>query len=110
MSWTTENLNESITYWDATGVDNFGDPTFASPISIKAKWEERTELFINAEGQEERSRSVIYVDSALISGGYLFRGISVVADPRSVDDAYLIKDYRKISDFDNAIHERRVML
>ena len=110
MVWTTDNLKESITYWDATGVDNFGDPTFATPATVKAKWEERTELFINAEGQEERSRSVIYVDTLLISGGYLFRGISVVADPRAVDDAYLIKDYRQISNFENTIHERRVML
>ncbi len=110
MAWTTDNLKESITYWDATGVDNFGDPTFASPITVKAKWEERTEIFINAEGQEERSRSVIYVDSNLITGGYIFRGISTVADPRTVDDAYLIKDYRKISNFENTIHERRVML
>jgi len=111
MTWTTDNLRESITYWAPSGVDNFGDPSFASPDStIKAKWEDRTELFIDAEGRETRSMSVVYVDTDLITGGYLFRGNSNSSDPLTVTNAFMIKDVRKISDFENTTHERKVML
>lgn len=77
---------------------------------MKSKWEDRTELFIDAEGREQRSKSVVYVDTDLITGGYLFRGSSSVSDPLSVIGAFMIKDYRKISDFEVETHERRAML
>ena len=110
MTWTTENLRESVTYWAPSGVDNFGDPSFATPTTVKAKWEDRTELFIDGEGREQRSKSVVYVDTDLIIGGYLFRGTSSVTDPLSVDNTFMIKDFRKISDFEVETHERRAML
>ncbi len=109
--WTTDNLRESITYWAPSGVDNFGDPSFAAPVTtIKAKWEDRTELFIDETGREQRSRSVVYVDTDLVIGGYLFRGTSTVADPLSVDGAFIVKDFKKTSDFEVVNHERRAML
>jgi len=110
MTWTTDNLRESITYWEPTEVDNFGDPSFAAPVGVKAKWEDRTELFINAEGREERSHSVVYVDTDLLKGGFLLRDTSTVTDPLSVTGAFMIKDVRKISDFENVVHERKIML
>ncbi len=110
MTWTTDNHRESITYWAPSGVDNFGDPSFASPTTVKAKWEDRTELFIDDTGREQRSHSVVYVDTDLVIGGYLLRGISTTADPRSVGNAFMIKDFKKISDFEVVNHERRVML
>ena len=110
MTWTTENLRESVTYWKPSGVDNFGDPSFDTPVTIKSKWEDRAELFIDNDGREQRSKSVVYVDTDLLTGGYLFRGISSVADPLSVVGAFMVKDYRKISDFEVEVHERRAML
>lgn len=110
MTWTAENLRESITYWAPSGVDNFGDPSFATPVTLKAKWEDRTELFVSNEGREERSRSVVYVDTDVLFGGYLLRGVSTTADPLTVTNAFLIKDFRKISNFETTVHERRVML
>ena len=110
MSWTTENLRESVTYWAPSGVDNFGDPSFATPVTVKSKWEDRTELFIDGEGREQRSHSVVYVDTDLVIGGYLFRGTSIVGSPLSVDNAFIVKDFRKISDFEVETHERRAML
>ena len=110
MTWTTDNLRETVTYWAPSGVDNTGDPTFAAPVSIKSKWEDRTELFIDDAGRETRSRSVVYVDTDLVKGGYLFRGISSTANPLTVDDTFMIKDYKKVSDFEVTNHERRAML
>lgn len=110
MTWTIENLREAVTYWAPSGVDNFGDPSFATPVTIKSKWEDRTELFIDGEGREQRSKSVVYVDTDLVVGGYLFRGSSIVSDPLSVSGAFMIKDFRKISDFEVETHERRAML
>ncbi len=110
MTWTTENLRESVTYWERSGVDNFGDPSFDAPVTIKSKWEDRTELFVDNDGREQRSKSVVYVDTDLLIGGYLFRGSSSAADPLSVVGAFMIKDYRKISDFEVEVHERRAML
>jgi len=110
VTWTTENLQEPVTYWAPSDVNNFGDPSFVAPTTVMVKWEDRTELFIDGEGREQRSKSVVYVDTDLLIGGYLFRGISSTADPLSVSGAFMIKDFRKISDFEIEVHERRAML
>ncbi len=65
---------------------------------------------MDASGREQRSRAVVYVDTDLIIGGYLFEGVSSGTDPLAVDDAFLIKDYRKVGNFENTVFERRVML
>ena len=110
VTWTTQNLKQDATYWAVSGVDNFGDPSFASPVGIKCKWEDRTELFIDPDGREQRSRSVVYVDTDVVIGGYLFLGTSTGTDPLAVTGAFIVKDFKKVSNFEATVHERRVML
>jgi hypothetical protein len=110
LTWTTENLKEDGTYWAQSGVDSSGDPSFTAPVFVKCKWEERTELFVGPDGREQRSRAVVFLDTDVIIGGYLFLGKSTTADPLTVSDAILIKDFRKIKDFEAEVSERRAIL
>lgn len=96
MGFFDSLLNQSITYWPPGTTDVYGKTTFSSPISIKGRWEDKSELFIDFSGQEIRSRSVVHVDRDLQLGGYLFLGDSQAADPTTLQNAYEIRAINKI--------------
>jgi hypothetical protein len=69
------NLNQSCTYWGPTGVsDVYGKPTFSTPVLMDCRWEDITELFIDKNGQEVRSRSRLFLKSDVDLNGYLALG------------------------------------
>lgn len=75
------NLNETLTYWAPGGNDGFGGTSFASPVSISGRWQNRQVLFRDADGRERVSEAVVYVSQELATGGYLYRGESTASDP-----------------------------
>lgn len=112
MSFLTRNLNQTVTYWAPAGRDNFGDPSFADPVEINGRFEERTEKFFDADGSELLARSVVYLDQDVEIGGFLMLGLatSSTSDPRDEDGAFQIKDFRKIPDIKGTNFERRALL
>lgn len=108
MSWITAKLHQKATYWAPSGNDGFGNATFSAPSTINCRWEERTDLFIDAAGKEARSHARVYVDTDVEINGYLYLGISSSTAPEAA--AHLIKDFRKIPDLNAINYERRVML
>ena len=110
MSLLTRNLKQTITLWSFNGLDNTGDPAFASTVQISGRWEDRTEKFVNARGEETRSRSRVYLDQDVNLGDYLFLGTDATADPTGVVAAFAVQDFRKIPNIDGDQFERRVLL
>ena len=103
------NLKTDITYWASTP-DGFGGFTFGTPVALKGRWEQRTELFRNATGEEEVSEAIVFVSSDVAINGYLFEGTSIAADPTLLADAKLIKQFVRIPDLRNLSHDRRAFL
>lgn len=89
-------LNQAITYWAPAGNDGFGGQTFDTPAALTGRFEEKTELFINEQGQEERCSGVFFLSADVALGGYLYQGASEAADPTTLDDAWRVKDFKKI--------------
>lgn len=55
----------SITVWSNPVSNGYGKYTFDAPVLLDGRWEDRAELFINAQtGREEVSRSVAFFDGS----------------------------------------------
>ena len=118
MSMTpyTDALNQTAVYWGSPTSDGITGRTFDAAIEVDVRWEERQELFIDSQGQERRSRAVVFIDHDMVLGGYLFLGdlddlsSSEEADPFEIDEAYEILSYKKIPDLDGTGFVRQVWL
>ncbi len=105
-------LTQTATLWEMATLDSAGDPAFSSgsPSAVTVRWEDRKELFTGPDGEEQVARAVIYLSVDVETGDYLFLGTSVAADPRTVTNAFLIKDFRKIPDIRGKNFERRALV
>lgn len=95
----TKMLVQRAVYWHPTGTDRFGQPTFADPVELAVRWEERRQLFINDEGVEQVSRAIVYVESDVAVRGYLKLGTLLdLSDnaPLSNDAVFRILVFNKI--------------
>lgn len=110
MSFLARNLLQTATLWTRGSVDSYGDPTFAAPVSLLVRWEQKTELFINVRGEERRSNSIVFLDRDVSIGDFLFLGTSTATDPTAVLEAQQVQDFRKIPSLNGMQYERRAIL
>lgn len=110
MSWVQRHLRQKVTWWQSQGNDGFGGTTYASPVVIKARWEDRSELFYDQQGEEVRSESVVFVDRDLSEGDYVYLGVSGSGDPTAVSGARVVRNFRKLPGLRANVFERRAML
>lgn len=102
-------MKQSVTYWAPSSRDAYGKITFAAPIAVTARWEERQELFRDARGEEIMSKARVYCASAVALDGYLFNGTSVATDPTSVLGAFQIRNVGLQPDLRN-LHQLNVAM
>lgn len=74
MKSITRGLNQKATYWAKTGKNGFNEPTFAAPVVVTCRWQDKTDLIRNTQGKEVASSAVVYVDRVLSAEGYLLLG------------------------------------
>lgn len=90
-------FNQEATYWGLPTIDGFGTRTFATPVIIKCRWEDRTGLLIEKNGEEINSRAVVYPAVDIVKGGYLALGdFTATENPQDEETAYMIQDYQSI--------------
>ena len=110
MTFLTNNLRQTVTHWERNAVDSSFDPSFATPVTLDGRWEDRTIKFIGRGGGELDSKAVVYLGSDVAIGDYLFKGTSTTADPTTVTDAHEVMDFRSIPSVKNTSIERRAIL
>ena len=88
-------LAQTVTYWGTPAPDGFGGLTFAAPVQMSGRWEERTELFVDASGREARSQAVVYAAQDVGVGGYLALGAFADPSPTAVSGAREIRAVHK---------------
>ena len=103
MSFLHRLLKETATYWAVTGYDEHTDPTFAAPVTMNARFETKVELFIDKNGEQAHSRAVVYTDTSVAVGGYLYRGTSATANPEAVSGADQIRCVQEVPDVKNRV-------
>ena len=67
-------LNQTAVYWAVTGKDRYNAKTFAEPTEIACRWEEKQTKILNSEKEEVLSSAIIYIQSNLTIGGFLYLG------------------------------------
>jgi hypothetical protein len=110
MSFLTRNHNQTITYWGSPTKDQFGTKTFADPVQITGRWEDRTETFIDSSGRENVSKAFVFVSQDLDSEGWLFLGTDITSDPKTVTDAFEIRQFIKTPNMKATDFERKAIL
>src|SRR5690349_19064390 len=95
MDFLTFGLSQTLTWWRVTGVDGYNKPTFAAPVQLSCRWEDRVEKIQNDQGQDYVARSRIFLGSDVSTGDYLFLGTSGASDPRAVALARRVAAFRK---------------
>lgn len=109
-SFTAMFHNDTATYWQCTGIDGFGKPTFAAPTTIKCRWEQRVEKVFTPEGEQIMSKARLFLGQSIAINDYIFYGTSAALNPLVVPNAYRVIDYREIPGFGGTEPERRALL
>lgn len=108
-----EKLNQEATYWGTPVMDGYGSRTFADPIPVKCRWEDRTGLTIQKNGEDINSRAVVYLDQNVELGGYLALGdyyTTPIPDPQDIATAYMVQDFKAITSVDGKTLLRKAIL
>ena len=110
MSVLTTFLKQKITHWSLSGVDGFNEESFTAPVTLNARWEDRSSVVLNDDGVEVMSNSRVYLATDIKVNDYLFNGISTVTDPRTLNEANRVINFRKVPDLFNSDFERRAFV
>ena len=88
-------IKEKVVYWAPSGVDDYGNPAFSTPVEIDARWEDTVEQFVDIEGDQQMSRAKVYCLTDLEVQGILLLGSLTTSvdqvNPRSNDGAWEIR-------------------
>lgn len=99
MSIITRMRKQTAVWWQRTGRDVTGDPSFADPVEIDCRWDDKQELFVDVNGDEKISRATVYVDRDMSPGDWLKLGeleSSTPDDPRDTTGAWEMRDWNKM--------------
>ncbi len=85
MTDRTRQMNQSATYW-APGVnDGFGGIVYNDSEVISCRWQDKAELFRDAQAREVTSSAVVYPAEELEIGGLLVLGdFYEASDPKAI--------------------------
>lgn len=97
----TDDMDQDATYWAPGSPDEYGLIALAAPVAITCRWQNKAELFLDAQGNQAISSAVVYPDQALELQGWLFEGTSAEADARDVAGAREIRAVGTSPDLDN---------
>ena len=99
---------QDAVYWERVGVNYDGTEIFDDPIDIKVRWEDVQELFVDEQGEEGRSTSLIMMGFMAKSGSWLKLGKFELStgelpptNPRGIEGAWPIRQREAIPDIKN---------
>ncbi len=104
MTHFHRNLRQTATYWAPTNMrDAYGKITYAAPVQLRVRWEDRVELFRDKHGNDTHCKSKVYLSEKLHIDGYLLLGTSTAADPQTEALAFEIQMLSVTPDLRNLI-------
>ena len=116
MGWITKYHKQTCVYWGSPTNDGWGGRTYGDPVELSCRWEDKQEKFVNAQGEEHISRSIVYLGQDVVVNGYLYLGTltdlssAQEGDPEAVTGAYLIQAFGKIPNIKGTDYERTAWL
>jgi hypothetical protein len=74
------NMTQDATYYPPAGQNEYGDLSFGAGVAVKVRWQDKADLFRDAQGREVMSSAVVYVAQEVEIGGKLGLGSAAVGD------------------------------
>lgn len=103
MSIITRMRKQTAVYWPVGSTNEYGQPVYGTPVEIEVRWEDKTEEFMDAEGETHMSKALVYVDREVDVGGVLLLGSLSSSvdqdDPKANDGAWEIRRYEALPNF-----------
>ena len=99
MSLLTRMRRQDAVYWEVNGYGDDGQPAFDPPREIRVRWEDVHEVFVDDQGNDIVSNSVVYVGEDLKTQSMLWLGKLTDLDsdiPHENEKAYAIRKFEKI--------------
>src|SRR4051812_43307847 len=99
-------LPQLAAYWAPGPAGGGGEPTYTTPIAVPCRWTDDNQIFINMQGREARSRSMVNVDRDLDLDGVLLllprdgtiADVQFPNDPFRNKGALEIQGWKKVPD------------
>ena len=87
---------DPATHWTTTP-GRYGDYSFSTPANYTVRWEDKTELFNDANGRQDFSRAIVYSEEDFALDDFLVNFETTAADP-TTDSATkeLVRRVRRI--------------
>jgi len=82
----TRHCIQTAVYWAPDAPDGYGGMTYDDPVEISCRWEDKAQLFADAQGRQISSRSVVFVLEDLELEGCLLLGELDDIDSSDLDD------------------------
>lgn len=108
-------LTQTAVYWHCTGKNQYNEPTFADPVQVNCRWEDKANIVKNKQGEDILSKSQAFVGQFMDEEDYLYLGklenltTAQQADPRLVSSAWEIKSTVKVPSFSSNKEFLRIM-
>lgn len=110
MDFLSFGLTQTCTLWVVTGVDGYNRPSFAAPVQIPCRWEDRTEKIQIDVGVEVLSHTRVFLGQDVALGDYLSLGTKSSVDPHDESATYRVQQFRKTPSLDGLSFERKAYL
>ena len=107
MRFPDSLLKENLTVFSVTARDAYGNPTY-SLKSIKGRWEDTQVKFVDKFGTELMSTAIVFTDTDVSTGDYIYQGVSSASTPPS--SAREVKSFNKVSSVDGKRYVRKAIL
>ena len=107
-------MKQKAVYWELSGLDSFGKPTWEAGVEITCRWEDANEEFINPNGERQLSQSKLIVDRGLTIKGWLWLGelvdVTDATTPQNNSNVWEILMVKKTPDFKGNKYLREAFL
>jgi len=93
-------FNQAITLWSKSSRDVYGQLSYGSPQALLGRWQDKTELIIDADGQEVKARSIVYFvgNIAINTDDKILIGVSTNSTPTATANNVLAVEKMKSLD------------
>ena len=109
MPLETDCRNQKAVYWAASGTDEYGEVTLASPVQLSVRWEHVDEQSLDAEGNPVAINAKVVVDRDIEVGSIFWEGkLTALSSPET--DLLRVTVFKKIPDVKGNNFRRTVEL
>lgn len=93
-------LKQKAVWWKYLGTDGSGSEMYDEPVEVKCRWEDKTQVFLNTNNEEQVSKSIVFVDRQMKNKDVLWEGRIVdlddMANPFNNEGAWAISRFDRI--------------